>query len=113
MLFNSQASSEVTIVNEKEIDNEYLDDLDKRTFDLAHIIENGLKDTTARLKSIEYDINHFPKRLIHVDSNSSKDGNNIELLVQNIIQSVEDKSVIKENEPLEIIVSNKEGKKIN
>ncbi|MGE6204374.1 hypothetical protein [Guptibacillus hwajinpoensis] len=116
IMLNTQANSneEKIHINGKQVEKEHFDDLSQRTFELAQIIEVGLKDSNAQLSRIENDVNHFPKRIIYLDSLSNNSNNNkeIELFVEDILQSTKAQSVIKKNETFEIIVYSKEDKSI-
>ncbi|MFD2925278.1 hypothetical protein [Halobacillus naozhouensis] len=76
--------------------------LGRWTVELAKIYYEGLreKDTTVRLHSNEYDVQNFPKLLIHIDviSDSQEDSEDIEKTVKEIGQLAKVKSLLQKDE---------------
>jgi hypothetical protein len=106
-IIHTQTEDEEITVSHKGIeDQEYIDDLTKRIFELANVIEEGLKDTDVSLNSIVIDIENFPNLLVYVNSklDSLENAEKIEGMVNDIIQSTKEESLIKENESYEVII---------
>ena len=106
-----RASHKVSVDN-KQVEQAYIDDLSERTLKLAKLLK---QNENFSLDYIKVDIENFPNRVIYVNliSNSLNDVNDIEKSVREILQSEKAQLLIQKKETFDIIVLNKDGEKVN
>ncbi|WP_163530076.1 hypothetical protein [Halobacillus ihumii] len=110
VLNNSSNNEEKITVNGVQFEKKYMKDLRERSVELIHFIEDELKEreVNVSLEGIEYDVKHFPRLLIYMDSNTQKDSQDIEKMVSDIVQVARTKSLLQEIEAFEVIVRDAE-----
>lgn len=106
-----RASHKVSVDN-KQVEQAYIDDLSERTVKLAKLLK---QNEDFSLDLIKLDIENFPNRVIYVNliPNSLNDVNDIEKSVHEILQSEKGQLLIQKKETFDIIVLNKDGEKLN
>jgi len=104
-----RASHKVSVDN-KQVEQAYIDDLSERTVKLATLLK---QNENFSLDLIKLDIENFPNRLIYVNLISNSNVNDIEKSVHEILQSEKAQLLIQKKETFDIIVLNKDGEKLN
>ena len=109
--FLIERTSHKVSVDNKQVEQAYIDDLSKRTVKLAKLL---IQNENFSLNLIKLDIENFPNRVIYVNLiSNSLNVNDIEKSVREILQSDKAQSLIKEKETFDIVVLNKDGEKVN
>ncbi|WP_108671558.1 hypothetical protein [Peribacillus acanthi] len=111
-LFLIDRTSHKVDVDNKQVEQAYIDELSERTLKLAKLLKQNKEFS---LNSIKVDTENFPNRVIYVNlvSNNLNDVSDIEKSVREILQSEKAQLLIQKKETFDIIVLNKDGEKIN
>ncbi|GAE33300.1 hypothetical protein [Halalkalibacter akibai] len=111
-VFGSQTNSNMEEVLDEEIifysdgivvDEEYMNELQIGTMELAKFIGEKLQDTDIKVKQIELDLPNLPNRRIHIEELTAKVENSEET-VNEIMKSAIAEGIVRDDEPYEIIV---------
>ncbi|MCF6409571.1 hypothetical protein [Pseudalkalibacillus salsuginis] len=116
MLYNQDSNAEeISNVGGKLVSEEMMEDMSERNLKLVSFINETSNDTITKPISIELNIKNFPKQLLYIKVLPGKPVNtkDIEDHYSGIIKSARNKSILKKNEEVEIIILNEKGTKIN
>jgi hypothetical protein len=106
LIINNQHSNaeEFTNVGGKLVSEKTMNEYSQKTFQLASFIQENNSDTNSNVKSIELDVKNFPKRLIYIEVLPGKSINpeKIKEHYNEIIKMTRNKSILNENEEVEI-----------